>query len=579
MRLSQILRSLALSIHVNGQIEETPELVPFDKSQLSLSSFFEQFTEEDWFKVWKISKAKKNGELYYTGEWTVEESDTDVIGFTNDKALKLKTPSAHHAISAELPQVFDNTNNTLVLQYEVKLDNGLTCGGAYVKLLNANENYDHFNDATPFQVLFGPAHCGPTNRVHLIIRHRDKKSGVIQEKFLDVPPPMRLTDLSTLYTLIIKPTQEFQIRINGEIVKSGSLIGEFTFKPSFSPPKLIEDPDSTKPEDWVDEEYILDPNQATKPDDWDEEAPYLIDDPQAIKPETWDEDEPLYIPNPDSQKPPEWKEEEDGIWIAPLIFNTKCLSHGCGPFKTTEKIVNPQYKGKWTQPYIENPDYIGLWTPDKIPNPDYYEELTPSNLEPIGAIGFELWSVDNDILFNNIYLGHSIKESELIGNETFINKSVWEQRNKEESARLRAEKLRRASSFNKLIPLKEQGETWSQYIDKVGIIIGDYVALLVYDMVQDPSKVLSERYMELVYVSTFLVTMGVFGFYFWGFVIDLMEGILGTDSSNTGQVEELAQRGDVEEEKVEIADEFRSTGANIINDSEAVSAGAAKRRP
>ncbi|RCK59239.1 hypothetical protein Cantr_07319 [Candida viswanathii] len=40
-------------------------------------------------------------------------------------------------------------------------------------------------------------------------------------------------------------------------------------------------------------------------------------------------------------------------------------------------------------------------------------------VQPVTAIGFELWLMDAGILFNNIYVGNSIKEAELIGNSTW----------------------------------------------------------------------------------------------------------------------------------------------------------------
>ncbi len=38
-----------------------------------------------------------------------------------DKALVVKNAGAHHAISAKFPKAIDNKDNTLVVQYEVKL--------------------------------------------------------------------------------------------------------------------------------------------------------------------------------------------------------------------------------------------------------------------------------------------------------------------------------------------------------------------------------------------------------------------------------------------------------------------------
>lgn len=87
---------------------------------------------------------------------------------------------------------------------------------------------------------------------------------------------------------------------------------------------------------------------------------------------------------------------------------------------------NPAYKGKWTAPYIDNPAYQGIWNPRKIPNPKYFEDKTPANFEPMGAIGFELWTMQNNVLFDNIYIGHSVEEAEALKKETFDVKIVAE---------------------------------------------------------------------------------------------------------------------------------------------------------
>jgi calnexin len=68
---------------------------------------------------------------------------------------------------------------------------------------------------------------------------------------------------------------------------------------------------------------------------------------------------------------------------------------------------------------IDNPAYKGIWKPRKIPNPAYFEDKTPSNFEPMGAVGFEIWTMQNDILFDNIYIGHSIEDAEKLRKETF----------------------------------------------------------------------------------------------------------------------------------------------------------------
>lgn len=323
----------------------------------------------------------------------------------------------------------DNKGKDLVVQYEVKLQNSLECGGAYIKLLSETDalHTEEFNNDSPYQVMFGPDKCGSTNKVHFIIRRKNPITGEYEEKHLKNTPPARLNKSSNLYTLIIKhEDQEFQIRINGKIVRSGSLLDESLLVPPINPPTEIDDPEDTKPEDWVDDVYIPDPEQAVKPEDWDETEPLKIPDPEAVIPEDWDVDAPEYIPDPEAEVPEDWDEEEDGEFIAPEIPNPECELHGCGPWKAP-LIMNPKYKGKWSQPQIPNPDYKGAWAPRKIPNPDYYEDKTPSDLEPIGAIGIEIWTMQKDILFDNFYLGHSIEEAESIGNFTYYTKLQLEQ--------------------------------------------------------------------------------------------------------------------------------------------------------
>ena len=60
---------------------------------------------------------------------------------------------------------------------------------------------------------------------------------------------------------------------------------------------------------------------------------------------------------------------------------------------------------------IANPDYKGKWSPRKIPNPDFFEDPSPHKMTPIGAIGFELWTLSNDIYFDNILITDNEKEA------------------------------------------------------------------------------------------------------------------------------------------------------------------------
>lgn len=403
------------------------------------------------------------------------------------------------------------------MQYEVKLQESLECGGAYIKLLSETDalHTEEFSNDAPYQVMFGPDKCGSTNKVHFIIRRKNPKTGEYEEKHLKNPPPARLNKSTNLYTLIIKPTQDFEVRINGEIVRAGNLHDEGVFFPSINPPEEIDDEDDVKPEDWVDEAYIPDPDQATKPDDWDESEPMKIPDPEAVMPEDWEENTPEYISDPDAEQPDDWDEEEDGEFIAPEIFNPECDQHGCGPW-SAPLVPNPKYKGKWVQPQIPNPAYKGPWAPRTIPNPHYYEDKTPSDLEPIGAIGIEIWTMQKNILFNNFYLGHSIEEAEAIGNATFVPKLEIEQlqENKEKKAEMK----------------NQERKKYSNHVDHFRDDPLDFVIELtrsfLLNMSVDPINYIKNQPAIFIGCMTFLFGIGAFAFGILGVIFVLVKSVV-----------------------------------------------------
>lgn len=182
--------------------------------------------------------------------------------------------------------------------------------------------------------MFGPDRCGSTSKVHFIFRHVNPVTGEIEEKHLTAPPSPRITKTTAVYTLVVRPDQTFEISINGDKAKSGSLLEDFT--PAVNPPIDIDDPNDKKPSDWVETPKISDPH-AVKPADWDEDAPATIADPDAVKPAGWLDNESPVVPDPEAQKPDEWSDEDDGDWVAPLVSNPKCeAAPGCGEWKRPE---------------------------------------------------------------------------------------------------------------------------------------------------------------------------------------------------------------------------------------------------
>ncbi|XP_035179618.1 calmegin isoform X1 [Oxyura jamaicensis] len=358
---------------------------------------------------WILSKTKKEDTddniAKYDGRWEVEELKENTV--PGDRGLVLKSVAKHHAISTMLTKAFIFDNKPLIVQYEVNFQEGIDCGGAYIKLLSSSNdlNLEYFFDKTPYTIMFGPDKCGEDYKLHFIFRHKNPKTGEYDEKHAKRPDvdlkKFYLDKKTHLYTLVLKPDDTFEMLIDQTVVSKGSLLEDMV--PPVNPPREIEDPADKKPDDWDERPKIPDPN-AVKPDDWDEDEPSKIEDLDAVKPEGWLDDEPQYVPDPNAKKPKDWDEEMDGEWEAPQIPNPKCeTAPGCGIWVRPMKN-NPKYKGKWKAPMIDNPNYQGIWSPQKIPNPDYFEDPHPFEMTAVSAIGLELWSMTSDIYFDNFII-------------------------------------------------------------------------------------------------------------------------------------------------------------------------------
>ena len=333
----------------------------------------------------------------------------------------------HYGIAMSLPEPVDPSTEPLVLQFDVKLADGLSCGGAYLKFLTSDKTFTPtgLKDDTPYTVMFGPDKCGSTNKVHLILRHQNQKTKAIEEKHLRFPPSVIDDSLTHVYTAILNPeTNTYDVLIDGESKKSGSLFEDF--EPSFVPPTEIDDPADSKPTTWVDEAKIADP-AAKKPQDWDEDAPELIPDEDASKPEGWLDDEPEEVDDESADKPENWDDEEDGDWEPPRVPNPKCqAAPGCGVWTPPTK-PNPAFKGKWSAPMIDNPAYKGEWAPRKIPNPAYVDDTTPlSHIGAVGAVAVEIWTMDDNYYFDNVVVTNSVDEAAEVRETTWAPKFALE---------------------------------------------------------------------------------------------------------------------------------------------------------
>ncbi|KAG2534067.1 hypothetical protein PVAP13_9NG774173 [Panicum virgatum] len=261
--------------------------------------YFQEKFDDGWEDRWVKSDWKKDDST--AGEWNHTSGKWN--GDADDKGIQTSEDYRFYAISAQYPE-FSNKDKTLVLQFSVKHEQKLDCGGGYVKLLGGDVDQKKFGGDTPYSIMFGPDICGyATKKVHAILTKNGKNHLIKKEV------PCETDQLTHVYTLIIRPDATYNILIDNAEKQSGSIY-----------------------------------------DDWDILPPKKIKDPEAKKPEDWDDKE--YIPDPEDKKPEDWDDEEDGEWTAPTIPNPEYK----GPWKQ-KKIKNPNYKGKWKAPLIDNPDY------------------------------------------------------------------------------------------------------------------------------------------------------------------------------------------------------------------------------
>lgn len=134
---------------------------------------------EDGLTGWTKSSAVK-GDTAYDGPWKVEEIEKD------NHALVMSEANRHYAISKPLTKELSFDDDMIVIQYSVKFQNAMECGGSYLKLLSKTDNLDLENvkDDTPYTILFGPDKCGGSQHLRFIFRHLNPKTGEFREVYV-----------------------------------------------------------------------------------------------------------------------------------------------------------------------------------------------------------------------------------------------------------------------------------------------------------------------------------------------------------------------------------------------------------
>ena len=279
-------------------------------------------TDEDASSRWHKSTFKEDENM--AGEFVVttaihEGKKTDSKA---NKGFKTQTNGRFFAYYSSADEVFDNDGKDLVVQYSVKHEQNIDCGGAYVKILPESSEMENFGGSTPYNIMFGPDICGKgIKKVHFILAKHDEHGNEKQYQ-MKTTVKAKTDELTHVYTLVIHPNDDFEILIDGKSEIKKNIEDEF----DILEPKEIPDPSATKPDDWDDRRMIVD-EDAEKPEGYDD-IPENIADPEHPKPDDWDDD-------------------IDGDWEPPMV----------------------EYKGPWI-PMIENPKY---WNRARMINPNYVQ--------------------------------------------------------------------------------------------------------------------------------------------------------------------------------------------------------------
>ncbi|XP_017007364.1 calreticulin [Drosophila takahashii] len=321
----------------------------------------ENFDNENWEDNWIYSKhpGKEFGKFVLTPGAFYNDAEAD-------KGIQTSQDARFYAASRKFDG-FSNEDKPLVVQFSVKHEQNIDCGGGYVKLFDCSLDQTDMHGESPYEIMFGPDICGPgTKKVHVIFSYKGKNHLISKD--------IRCKDdvYTHFYTLIVRPDNTYEVLIDNEKVESGNLEDDW----DFLAPKKIKDPAATKPEDWDDKPTIADPDDK-KPEDWDKAE---------------------HIPDPDATKPEDWDDEMDGEWEPPMIDN-------------------PEFKGEWQPKQLDNPNYKGAWEHPEIANPEYVADDKLYLRKEICVLGFDLWQVKSGTIFDNVLITDDVELAAKIAGE------------------------------------------------------------------------------------------------------------------------------------------------------------------
>lgn len=117
-------------------------------SVASATVYFSEKFHSGWEKNWVESENKKSegtqGEFKWTaGKYFGNEEE--------EKGIQTSPDARFYQLSAAIPTEFSNKGKDLIIQYSVKHEQNIDCGGGYIKLLPAGLNQQTFGGDSPYK--------------------------------------------------------------------------------------------------------------------------------------------------------------------------------------------------------------------------------------------------------------------------------------------------------------------------------------------------------------------------------------------------------------------------------------------
>merc|ERR1740123_2631443 len=94
---------------------------------------------------------------------------------------------------------------------------------------------------------------------------------------------------------------------------------------------------------------------------------------------------------------------------------------------------------------ISNPAYKGFWEAKKIANPEYVDDDSVYKFDAFGFIGFDLWQVKGNTIFDNIIITDDVAEADSFAKK-WKDLSAVEKAKEEEDAKKAEEDAKKSES-------------------------------------------------------------------------------------------------------------------------------------